>query len=294
MQIKEFSANAIKRMNSMYIPDSIGEAQINVVWVRLIDSADEIFLGTHHHTFCEVHICLEGEFTYEFDGESITAKEGEGVFVPPYTEHIYGGGDFRKCALAFSANPDSEFYKELLNLGARKFNYSIDILQGIEGIAKALTDQDCFSAPLCAGQAFKMVHSVLKYVDFPFLKESVDAEEVDPRLTAAKKYIRANIKKRLTCEEVASECGLSSKQLGRIFNKFMGQNLTDYIKECKLKVCEEMLTDSRYTVKEVGYELGFDNEYYFNSFFKRHYGMPPGIFRKQNAFSREKVEEGEK
>ncbi|UKI31117.1 MAG: helix-turn-helix domain-containing protein [Lentisphaeria bacterium] len=30
------------------------------------------------------------------------------------------------------------------------------------------------------------------------------------------------------------------------------------------------------SVKEIAGEMGFDNEYYFSRFFKRHLGLPPG------------------
>jgi AraC-like DNA-binding protein len=36
------------------------------------------------------------------------------------------------------------------------------------------------------------------------------------------------------------------------------------------------------SVKEIGYSLGFDNESGFVSFFKRHCGVSPGVYKKEN------------
>ena len=40
-----------------------------------------------------------------------------------------------------------------------------------------------------------------------------------------------------------------------------------------------LLTGTDRSVKEIAAEMGFDNEYYFSRFFKRHLGLPPGEFR---------------
>lgn len=285
--IQSVSKATAEKINSMQIPDTIENQGINVLWVRMVDSTQgliEIFGGPHRHTFCEVHICLSGSISYQVGEEVLELSEGLGLAFAPQTEHKYLANqskDFSKCVLAFSADEDSEFYSSLLDIKPALFKADSGFANALSELVELAEMGICFSAKLSALASFKMIYHALKSLDFPFPKEESEVGGIDPRLAAAKKYIKANYKKMITCEEVAEECGLSVKQMGRIFKKYTDQSLAEYIKDCKLRSCEEMLLDGRYTVKQVGYELGFENEYYFNSFFKRKYGMPPGAFRKE-------------
>lgn len=288
MELPKYPNAVVDKMNNMHVAETIAPHDIRLLWIRLVYSSDkrvEIFPGEHRHTFCEVHICLDGKVTYEFPDGDITLNELEGVVIAPNTKHTYSSENkqFIKCSLAFTAESESPFYQKLQALGAAKFNFPPDAVEALKIILKEADGKNCFSAKIAHGRAFETVYTVLRCIDFDFPLETENDVNCDPRLDVAKKYINSNPDKMLSCEDVARECGLSVKQLGRIFKKYTDQSLSGYIKGCKLKACEEMLTDSRYTVKEVGYMLGFENEYSFNSFFKRHYGMPPGAFRKTNT-----------
>lgn len=289
-----------EKINSMQIPETIEGQGVNVLWVRFVDSSQgliEIFTGPHQHTFCEVHICLAGSISYQVGGEVVNLVSGKGLAFAPAMEHKYlesQSPDFCKCVLAFSAAEGSEFYSALLGLKPALFDIQPQFGAAFSELLAAVAAADCFSPKLSAAAAFKMIYSVLQTINFPFPKADGELSgSCDPRLAVAKKYIKANYKKMISCEEVAEECGLSVKQMGRIFKKYTDQSLAEYIKDSKLRACEEMLLDSRYSVKQVGYELGFENEYYFNSFFKRKYGMPPGAFRraKLKNISEEPIDE---
>ena len=105
----------------------------------------------------------------------------------------------------------------------------------------------------------------------------------DPRFLVAQTYINQNSNRLLTCEEVASECGYSPKHLSRIFQKHTGKSLYAYIIDTRLKYATELLLDKDKTIKQVNRLAGFENESSFVAFFKRHYGITPGSFRKETV-----------
>ena len=43
---------------------------------------------------------------------------------------------------------------------------------------------------------------------------------------------------------------------------------------------ERLISDMTLTLKEISDRMNFNNEYYFNAFFKKHIGMPPGTYKK--------------
>lgn len=83
--------------------------------------------------------------------------------------------------------------------------------------------------------------------------------------------------------DVATYCYLSTKQLTRIFQKYEGVTPGEYIIKRRIVKIESLLADASLSLKQVSMMMNFDNEYYFNAFFKKYSGMPPGEYRKMHG-----------
>jgi iron complex transport system substrate-binding protein len=55
---------------------------------------------------------------------------------------------------------------------------------------------------------------------------------------------------------------------------------SEYLAAIRMKKAESLLSDTALPVREVAAACGFENEYYFSNFFKRHKGHSPSAFRK--------------
>ena len=111
------------------------------------------------------------------------------------------------------------------------------------------------------------------------LNETVRSEE-DPRLTIAKQYIEDNICQSISVSELASHCYISEKQLERIFESECGLTVMKYVRKMKCSQIEKMLSDTTLSLRQISDKMNFNNEYHFNSFFKKYAGMSPGTYRK--------------
>jgi AraC-like DNA-binding protein len=111
-------------------------------------------------------------------------------------------------------------------------------------------------------------------------KETSLCEPTDLRVLSAVKYIEDNKHLFPTCEEIAEYCHFNVKYLNRIFKKATGKTLLEYIHDIKRKDAEKLLSESDSSLRQIASELGFENEYYFNTFFKRLSGISPGEYRK--------------
>lgn len=78
---------------------------------------------------------------------------------------------------------------------------------------------------------------------------------------------------------VAQKTGLSYVQFLRRFKAFTGMTPMDYVTSLRLQRAKELLTGSTLPVKEIANVCGFENEYYFSNFFKKHTGRSPKAFR---------------
>ena len=96
------------------------------------------------------------------------------------------------------------------------------------------------------------------------------------------KYINDNLDIILTCKDIADYCNINEIYLNRLFKKHTGESLHKYIQEKKIEFCMELLKNKDLSLNTISDILGFPNEYYFNTYFKKAVGLPPGAYRNIN------------
>ena len=102
----------------------------------------------------------------------------------------------------------------------------------------------------------------------------------DGRVLKAKRLIEDNPNIFFTASELANYCGISLKHLGRLFLKYEGIGVLEYIHQEKLAVAKAMITESEATLEAVSQALGFSDVSYFSKFFLRNEGVTPSEYRK--------------
>ena len=114
------------------------------------------------------------------------------------------------------------------------------------------------------------------------IKEKDSCHRQDDHIitSLAKKYIEDNIQLNPSVPDVSEYCYLSAKQLTRIFTKFEGISPGEYITKRRVARIEKLILEDCLSLKQISELMNFNNEYYFNTFFRNHAGMPPGEYRK--------------
>jgi transcriptional regulator GlxA family with amidase domain len=79
--------------------------------------------------------------------------------------------------------------------------------------------------------------------------------------------------------DIGKKTGLSYVQFLRRFQVYTGMTPTDYVTALRLQKAKTLLVDTDMLVREVSAVCGFENEYYFSNFFKKHVKMSPSDFR---------------
>lgn len=101
-----------------------------------------------------------------------------------------------------------------------------------------------------------------------------------------KDAIELHYKTKHTASDYASILNISSKALAKITKTHFKKTLTNIISERIIIEAKRELYLTNKTVKEVAYELGYDDEYYFSRFFKTNAEVSPQIFRDTVGFAR--------
>lgn len=97
--------------------------------------------------------------------------------------------------------------------------------------------------------------------------------------SSAVKFMEQNLSSGYSTEDIATAVSISSAYLKKIFIKYSGSGVIEYYNRLKVRVACEYLAQGK-TVKETAELLGFGDQNYFSTFFKRIAGKSPTDFKK--------------
>ncbi|MEA5004263.1 MAG: helix-turn-helix domain-containing protein [Christensenella sp.] len=95
-----------------------------------------------------------------------------------------------------------------------------------------------------------------------------------------KKYIKKQYRTKITLSDIAGHVHLNKTYLSELFNEETGEAITAYINRVRVIAGKDLLRDTAYSIAEVAYRCGFEDQSYFTKVFKQITGIPPSKFRK--------------
>jgi AraC family transcriptional regulator len=95
--------------------------------------------------------------------------------------------------------------------------------------------------------------------------------------------IAADYSDRLTLEELSREAGVHPVHLSRVFRKWNGQGIGEYVHRLRIRsACEQMLKVET-PIAEIGLAAGFADQSHFTRSFRRITGVSPARFQSMVA-----------
>ena len=101
-----------------------------------------------------------------------------------------------------------------------------------------------------------------------------------------KNYIETHFKTKHSASDYADLLNISAKALAKITKTHFNKTLTDLISERIIIEAKRELYLTNKAVKEIAYELGYEDEYYFSRFFKNNADISPQAYRDTVGFGR--------
>lgn len=98
----------------------------------------------------------------------------------------------------------------------------------------------------------------------------------------AKRYVERNYSEpSLSQQSVSDHIGLSVGYFGQLFFSQTGQRFVDYLHQYRMDVARNLLLTTNDKIKDISMAVGFGNVNYFNSLFRKYYGITPKEYRNQ-------------
>lgn len=106
-------------------------------------------------------------------------------------------------------------------------------------------------------------------------------------LQSLKEAIEKNYKEKHTASDYAEILNITPNALAKIAKTHLNKTLTSLISERIIIEAKRELYLTNKPVKQIAYELGYEDEYYFSRFFKTNTDISPQIYRNTVGFDRQ-------
>ena len=102
----------------------------------------------------------------------------------------------------------------------------------------------------------------------------------DPHIGRALNLLHASPAKAWSAESLAAEVGMSRSGFAERFTTLVGQPPMQYLACWRMQLAGQRLRESRETIAQVGFSVGYESEAAFSRAFKREFGDSPAAWRR--------------
>ncbi len=289
----QFDTDILKDLANTALPDVTDPLTVKLLWLKTNTAeprAERHGCIPHHHRFYEIHFYLEGTAKYLVDKKDIFQIErNQFIIFPPNVLHekTETGKENLRFSLAYEIPPQNNasaaFAEHLTAKRAFVGLIAPDMRDIFMNIAAELDVNSSLTPVILRNHVFNLIYRVCAQQN-PSRTARKEQEgrprSIDQRVRSAMRFINDNLEIQLTALSVAEYSHISYKQLNRLFREELGITVLRYIHEQKNQKAKKLLADEKLSLSQISAAVGFENEYYFNAFFKKINGITPGAYRK--------------
>jgi AraC-like DNA-binding protein len=183
----------------------------------------------------------------------------------------------------FSGGPDGVWFRITQSGVARVFSRdAVARHPALSAVLRLIADEVDVKKPLSEALLPFLFRSLLVYarrMATPVPLPKWGRPLRDARVERALELLNRDISRRWTVELLARAVGLSRPAFARQFLRVLGLSPMRYLTQKRMQVAAALLLGSDAALAEVARHVGYSSEFAFNRAFKKHYQVPPGVYR---------------
>ncbi len=265
------------------------------IYVRkaLLSSYNNFEAPPHLHDDIEFIAVLQGEMNYNINGEIITVRQNEGVFINSRQLHYGFSKTKTECdficilihplMLCVSQSIEQKYVVPLLkNQNVPYIKLSADTQWKKELLRCILSMYHAKEnpvAPLIISSLFLKIWSII----FENSNTSVSLKNQNSDFTILKNmigYIQKFYREKITLDDIATAGAVGQSKCCKLFNKYIGVTPNAYLIQYRLHQSTWYLKNTDMTITEIAQAVGFSGSSYYAEVFRKWCNNSPSEYRK--------------
>ncbi len=255
-------------------------------------------LTTPHRTeFYHIIWFMGEDSTHMIDFKTIDVKKNTLLFLNKEIIHQYQGANLNAKDILFTddffcmSEPDTKFLRSssLFNNSSYFAKIQLDKTNSsvFENIMAVMT-LECNTPkdPLQGNILKNLLHNFLLNAERNYNQENLLTTQFDANLDLVfhfKELLNANFRSQKKVILYAKQLNVTTKRLNSATNKTLGINPKQMIDNRVMLEAKRLLAYTTESVKEIGFQLGFDESTNFIKFFRKQINLTPIEFRQKAA-----------
>jgi len=229
--------------------------------------------------FSVVELVVEGEGRVVLDGVGYSLSPGSLFFYQggePHRIENYNCKPMLKYFIAFSGTDSSLFKSDFFSVqsGSIRLQNYPDLSDLYELILLNTASNSSVSEEVCTNLLRVLLLKVGERIDRQPTVSSRSWDTYERVLL----HLRKNYLRLKSMKQLANETHLDPAYLSRVFKRFHKESPYSCLMRMKMEHAASLLLKSGMLVKEIAYELNFENPYHFSRSFKNIIGVSPDRF----------------
>ncbi len=258
-------------------------------------------MAEHHHRVRQEAIdqyvliyCVDGSGWYVLKGQRYEVKRNQYFILPAGTPHEYGATEGERWTIywvhfrgehasvyAEGAQKPQEVKAAMNSNISNRNNIFEEILStlhfgdGIEDLRYASSLLHYYLASL---RYLRQYRSTVRY-DASHSNKPFHMDKHTGIVDAAIHYMKENVERHLTLQDVLDYVGYSSTRFSALFKKETGSSPLAYFNRLKIEYACQMLKTTDMHINQICYKVGIEDSLYFSRMFSKAMGMSPSEYR---------------
>lgn len=232
--------------------------------------------------------CTDGTGWFEIDGHTINVEQGQFLYIPANTPHVYGSHENDPWSI-YWLHFKGEKADQLQNLlsgthtgcFSRSISYSEERIKLFDRIYATLETGYSSDNLTYVNMCLWHFLSSFCYSDIFLLPQQQEHKDI---MDIAIEYMRNNLHRPLQLQELASHIHISVSYFSALFKKKTGYPPLEYFNHIKIQKACQYLQFTKMHIKEIAYKLGIDDPFYFSRLFANMMGIAPAEYRQKKEY----------
>jgi AraC-like DNA-binding protein len=218
----------------------------------------------HFHNSAEMYVCVKGKYCVYINGENHTIEEGEIAFVDRLTPHAAGSlvnDTPSEVYFVIASNYYLNGIKWLEEETLPAFTKKKEGFERIANIVSLATETENMNEDMRRGFITLLFGMLKDYCGTVARTASKNNELVVEVMS----YINEHITENITLDSLSRHFGYEKTYFSRVFNKFLGINLREYLNRYRIGEAVRMKRENpTMAISKIAETCGFDspNTYY--------------------------------